>query len=166
VPVPEDVRQEFAGGSLVAAVEKMRERLRVSRDTGTIVAEVKQTMRTQLPSHGLTVFQVLYERERQDAFNKEAVDEFPEFNREFKADIRDFMIARDGRAAARKVHQLAGNVWREDAAADRRAREKERSTLQKDQPQRSFRSPFRAQPELYDREVVSAFADAIARLVP
>ena len=72
MPVPQDVHQEFsakqqAEATLAAAVEKMREHLRVSKDTATIVAEIKKTMQTQLPSHGLTVFQVLYERERQDA---------------------------------------------------------------------------------------------------
>jgi len=165
VPVPQDVHQEFsakqqAEATLAAAVEKMREHLRVSKDTATIVAEIKKTMQTQLPSHGLTVFQVLYERERQDAFNREV-----EFNRETEADIRDFVIARDGHATAGKVRRLARNVWREDAAADRRAQEMERNISQKNPPQGSFRSPFRGRPPLYDREVVIAFADAIARVV-
>jgi hypothetical protein len=71
------------------------------------------------------------------------------------------MIARDGRATARKVRQLARNAWNEDAAADRRAREMERRSL--GQSQGPLRSPYRARPEVYDPDVVTAFANAIAQ---
>ena len=166
MPVPEDVHQEFtvqqhAEGALVAAVDKMRHRLRLAKDTATIVAEIKQTMHMELPSRGLTVFQALYTRNRQGAFNREASAEFPGLRREFDAASREFMTSRDGSAPSRKARRLARNAWKEDAAADRRAREMGRRV--QGQPQGPFGSPFRARPEVYDPDVVIAFVDVIAR---
>jgi len=164
--MPEDVRREWAAmehaeDALSTAVDKMRHRLRLAKDTATIVAEIKQTMHMELPSRGLTVFQALYTRDRQGAFNREASDEFPALHREFDAATREFMTSWDGSAPPRKARRLARNAWKEDAAADRRAREMERRV--QGQPQGRLGSPFRDRPEVYDRDVVIAFVDVIAR---
>jgi hypothetical protein len=149
-----------ADALLSAAVDHMRERYRLAKDRATIVGAIKETMHTQIPPRGLTVFQVLWEQERQGAFNKEAADEFPDVKRQTEVAIRDFS-ARNGRGTARKAHQLARSAWKEDAAADRRAISRARRI--QGQPQGPLGSPFRDRPEVYDPDVVIAFADAIAR---
>src|SRR5262245_28573356 len=73
VPVLEDVAHEWvamqsADDVLNEAVEHMRERYGLAKDTATIVAQIKRTMRVRLPS-GPTVFQALHAREQQTGFN-------------------------------------------------------------------------------------------------
>ena len=145
--------------SLVAAVAVMRHRLRLTRDTPALVNDIKQTMNVKVPPHELTVLQVLWERERQGAFNQTAADEFPEIRKEFELGIRDLMSGQKERAAARRVHNTARNAWKEDPAADRRIREMEKL------PSDQFRSPYRGQPEIYDRGVVLAFEKSIASAI-
>jgi hypothetical protein len=106
--------------SLVAAVQMMRHRLRLTRDAPAIVNDIKQTMDVKVPPHGLTVLQALWERECQSAFNQTAADEFPEIRKEFEEGIRDLMTAQKERISARQVHNTARNAWKEDPAADRR----------------------------------------------
>jgi hypothetical protein len=147
-----------AYASLVAAVEEMRRRLGLERDTTAIVNDIKKTMHLKVPPHGLTVLQVLYERENENAFNQTAVQEFPTIRQEFDHAIQDFMVVRDGRVSARKVRKIGRNTWKEDAGANRRIREMEDQSP-------AWRSPYRGQPERYDPRVVLAFATAIARAI-
>lgn len=148
-----------AYASLVAAVEEMRRRLGLKQDTTAIVNDIKKTMYVKVPPHGLTVLQVLYGRENENAFNQTAVEEFPTIREEFEHAIRDFMIEWDGRVSARKVRKISRNTWKEDAGANRRVRERE------DQSPDQWRSPYRGRPERYDPRVVLAFATAITRAI-
>ena len=152
-PLDDAAIVQGAYDSLLAAVEKCACRLGLNRDTAAIVDEIKKTMHERVPPYGLTVVQVLCDRQRGATFNQ-TDDEVPQY---FKDAIQDFKIARDGRTSARKVRKTALNAWREDPGADRRASEMEH--LSPDQRQ----SPYRGRPELYDRRVVLAFEVAIAR---
>jgi hypothetical protein len=145
--------------SLVAAVAVMRHRLRLTRATPALVNDIKQTMDVKVPPHELTVLQVLWERERQSAFNQSAADEFPEIREEFERGIRDLMVAQKDRVSARQAHNTARNAWKEDPAADRRIREMEKL------PPDQFHSPYRGQPEIYNRGVVLAFEKTIASAI-
>jgi hypothetical protein len=144
-----------AEASLVTAVERMRRRLHLNRDTPAIVKDIKNTMHACVPSHGYTVLKALCDRERQKAFNRQAAVMFPEYREAFEHRIRDSMSGRD-KKSARKVRSIARNAWKEDPAADRRIREMEKL------PPDLFRSPYRGQPERYDPEVVLAFENTIA----
>jgi hypothetical protein len=162
---------QSAEASLVAAVEEMRRALDLCQETNAILNDIKKTLHAQVRGQvgtflwseagefvqakagGLTVLQVLCERERARVFNQ-TEDTPPPY---FRDAIQDLMIARDGRTPARKVRKTARNAWREDPGADRRVREMER------QPAAKFRPPYRGRPEIYDPGVVWAFADAIAR---
>jgi hypothetical protein len=166
VPVPEDVSHEWAAmqradGVLNAAVEQVRARYRVTKDTAAIVAQIKKTMHVRLPS-GLTVFQTLHAREQQKGFNDNSLGWRALSN--FDEAMGEFLVARDGRAQSlRTLRRVAHNAWKEDAGAERRARDMELRIVQKGEPRRPFHSPFRGQPELYDPAVVIAFAIAVAR---
>ena len=141
---------------LVASVEEMRRKLGLDRDAAAILDEIKGAMRVDVPPHSLTVLQTLCEKERQNVFNQCAAGEFPEIREEFEDGVRDFVRAREGVGApARRMHQLARSAWKQDPGADRRIREMEHSSPDQ------FRSPYRGQPELYDRGVVLAFEIAI-----
>jgi hypothetical protein len=120
--------------SLVASVEQMRCALDLCQETNAILNEIKKTLHAQVRGQvgtflwleadefvqakpgGLTVLQVLCERERARVFNQ-TDDEPPPY---FVDAIQDFMIARDGRTPARKVRKTARNAWKEDPGADRR----------------------------------------------
>jgi hypothetical protein len=110
------------------------------------VTAIKATMHIPLPRYGDTVFQTLYERERAKVFNQKAAEMFPLVRQKF----RDDLSAAIEKAPARKTRQLIEQAWKWDHAADRRARE-------------GSATPFRGRPEIYDRDVVRAFADAILR---
>ena len=86
-------------------------------------------------------------------------DEFPEIREEFERGIRDLMVAQKDRVSARQAHNTARNAWKEDPAADRRIREMEKL------PPDQFHSPYRGQPEIYNRGVVLAFEKAIASAI-
>jgi len=149
-----------AHDSLVATIEEMRRCLRLDRDAAAILDDIKKTMHVEVPPHSFTVVQVLAERERGDAFNQFAADEFPTVRQEFEHAIREFMGAQEGRRIpARGIHKVARNAWKQDPGADRRIRAMEQG------PPDEFRSPYRGRPELYDPEVVSAFEIATARAI-
>src|SRR5262249_27963685 len=122
-----------------------------------ILDAIKQTMHVEVPPHGLTVFQTLCDRERQNAFNQTAAKEFPTMRQDFELAIQDFALALEGHAPARQVHKIARNAWKEDPGANRRIREMERRSPGQ------FRSPYQGRPERYDPDVVLAFESAIAR---
>jgi hypothetical protein len=145
-----------AHDSLVASIEEMRRCLGLDRDAAAILDEIKKTMHVEVPPRGFPVIQVLADRERGDAFNQFAADEFPTTRKEFEHGIRDLVVAREGqRVPARRVHKVARNAWKQDPGADRRTRAMEQG------PPDEFRSPYRGRPELYDPEVVTAFEIAI-----
>src|SRR5262249_14916983 len=73
--------------------------------------------------------------------------------------IRDLMVAQKERVSARQAHNTARNAWKEDPAADRRIREMEKL------PPDQFHSPYRGQPEIYNRGVVLAFEKTIASAI-
>jgi hypothetical protein len=152
----------------------MRRALKLSQGADGILEEIKKTLHAEVRKQvgpfvwienegpaqanpgGLTVLQVLCERERATAFNQ-TDDKPPEH---FVEAIQDFMIARDGKTPTRKVRQTARNAWRDDPGAHRRIREREPLS-----PGEGFHSPYRARPEKYDPNVVLAFEDAIARAI-
>jgi hypothetical protein len=148
-----------AHDALVGAIEEMRRRLRLSQDTLAILNAIKQAMHVKVPPHDFTVCQTLFEREGQNAFNSAAANEFPILHQEFEQAIRDYMVAREGRAPARQLRKIARNAWRQDTGADRRIREMEHKSPDQ------WRSPYRGRPELYDRGVVHAFEGAVARAI-
>jgi hypothetical protein len=133
--------------SLGDSVEVMRRKLRLTRGTAEIVNDIKATMNSPLPPYNFTVIQTLCERHRADDFNERAAGAFPAVRKKMKA-IRDLATAQG--ASARKARKLEDNAWKWDHAADRRVRE-------------GSAAPHKGRPEVYDRAVVWAFADAIAR---
>ena len=104
-------------------------------------------MHTRLPPNDATVLDTLYLRERAKAFNQNAAETFP-LEREKFAD--NLVAAMESGAPAGKIRNLIKKHWKWDPAADRRARD-------------GSAAPFRGRPEIYDRDVVWAFADTIAR---
>ena len=128
----------------------MRRKLVLTRKTAEIVSDIKATMGAPLPPYNFTVIQTLCERYRANAFNDSAAEMFPDVREEFGNAIRDFATARG--TSARKARKLAGNAWKWDHAVDRRVWE-------------GSATPYKGRPEVYDREVVRAFADAIARAI-
>jgi hypothetical protein len=164
-----------AHDALVTTVEQMRRAFDLCQETNAILNEIKNTLHAEVRGQadtflwmemgdeageiapakcgGLTVLQVLCERESATAFNQ-TDDKPPPY---FVDAIQGFMVERDGRKSARKVRKTVRNAWRENPGAERRVREMER------QPAAKLRSPYRGRPEIYDPAVVLAFADAIAR---
>jgi hypothetical protein len=139
---------QSAEKSLGDSVEAMRAKLSLTSDTLEIVRNIKETMSAPLPPYNLGVIQTLCERYRATAFNDSAAERFSDIRNDFDNAIRDFATARG--TSARKARRLADNAWKWDQAADRRVRE-------------GAPEPYRGRPEVYDRNVVWAFADAIAR---
>jgi hypothetical protein len=170
-PVERAAILQSAEASLIAAVEEMQRALGLCQEPNAILNEIKKTLHAEVRGQvgtflwmeaggfaptkpgGLTVLQVLCERERATAFNQ-TDDKPPPY---FMEAIQDFMITHDGRTPARKVRKTARNAWREHPGADRRVREMER------QPAAKFRSRYRGRPEIYDPGVVWAIADGITR---
>ena len=138
---------QLAGESLLAEVEHMRRSLRLSCPTAEIFQSIKTTLHVRLPPYGDTVIDTLYERERAKSFNQNAAEVFPLERRKFTDNLVAVM---EPGATARKIRNLIEKAWKWDPAADRRAWE-------------GSERPFRGRPEVYDRGVVWAFADAIAR---
>jgi hypothetical protein len=137
---------------------KMRRRFRLNQGTTTIVNHIKKTMHEKVPPHGFTVFRALSDRERQNAFSRRAANQFPEIRRAFDDAIQDFVVVMEGRVSTRKARKIARNAWKEDPGANRRAREQMKHCTKS-----RMRSIHRGRPEVYDRQVVYAFADAIAK---
>ena len=123
-------------------------RLRSGRPAQQIVADIKATMNVVLPPHGFTVLQTLCERERAKVFNNRAARRFPELQAAYVQVLAD-AAAMNG-VPRRKAKRLANNTWKWDHAVDRRARQ-------------GLESPSKGRPEVYDPEVVYAFADTLAR---
>jgi hypothetical protein len=111
-----------------------------------------------LPPYNFTVLQTLCNHERDKVCNRDAVERFPDVKQEFDRAIRDLTLARMSRVypivigykAFRRLRNLVDRAWKWDSAADRRARE-------------GSATPYMGRPELYDPDVVWAFADAVAR---
>ena len=146
---------KHADETLIASVNEMNRRLHLTRPDGELVRDIKATMNVALPSYGFTVIQTLCERERAKAFNQYAADGFPTIREDFGNAIQDFVIVREGRTPARKTRKIADNAWKWDHAADRRVRNSVRRG--------DRRSLHKGRPEIYDPDVVWAFADAIAQ---
>jgi hypothetical protein len=127
----------------------MRRKLDLRRATSAIVKDLKATMHVPLPPYNFTVIQTLCEHYRADAYNDVAADALPSIRKEFGNGIRDFATVRG--TSTRKAQKIADNTWKWDHAADRRIR-------------KGSAAPYRGRPEVYDSEVVWAFADAIARI--
>jgi hypothetical protein len=137
---------QAAEAQLATEAEHLRAELRLSPSTAQILDRIKATMGMRLPSQDQTVFQTLYDRERDKAFNKLSSEMKPDEHRAFRDDFADLF---KGAAPARKTLRLADNMWKQDAAADRRTRE-------------GSMAPYRGRPEIYERDVLMAFADSIA----
>ena len=130
--------ERHAHDALVATVEQMRRALDLCQETNAILNEIKNTLHAKVRGQagtflwmevgdeageiatakrgGLTVLQVLCERERAADFNQ-TDDEPPPY---FVDATQDFMVKRDGRKSARKVRKTARNAWRENPGAERR----------------------------------------------
>jgi hypothetical protein len=104
-------------------------------------------MNVPLPRYNFTVIQTLCERYRANVFNDIAAEIFPDVREELDKAIRDLATAQG--VPSRKARKLSDNAWKWDHAADRRTRE-------------GSQEPYRGRPEVYDRDVVWAFSDAIA----
>jgi hypothetical protein len=140
---------QAAEAKLAAEAEHLRAELRLSRSTVEIVNDIKATMGMRLPSQNQTVFQTLYDRERDRAFNRLSPETDPNKHRAFRDAFADLF---EGAAPARKTLRLADNVWKQDAAADRRTLE-------------GSAAPYRGRPQIYERDVLLAFAGSIASAV-
>ena len=136
-----------ACASLLAEVDHMRRSLGLNCTTEKIAKGIKETMHIRLPPYGTTVIDILCEHERERAFNKKAAETFPLERRKFADDLVAVM---ERGTPARKIRNVIKKAWKWDPAADRRTRE-------------GSATPFRGRPEVYDRDVVWAFADVIAR---
>jgi hypothetical protein len=134
---------------LVAKVEHMARKFSLPQATAEIATDIKATMNAPLPPYNFTVMQTLCERYRADAFNDSAAETFPDIRGVFDNAIQKFATARG--SSARKAQRLIDNAWKWDHAADRRMRE-------------GSAAPHKGRPEVYDRDVVWAFADTIARV--
>jgi len=128
----------------------MRAKLLLKRSTADVAEDIKATMETWLPSQNQTVMQAMCERGRAKTYNTLAAAMFPDVRKEFHDAIGDFVRSKEGPVSSRRIRKVADNAWKQDIAADRRARE-------------GSTAPYRGRPEVYDRDVVWAFADAIAR---
>jgi hypothetical protein len=126
----------------------MARKLNLTNATAEIANDIKATISAPMLPYNFTVMQILCDRYRADAFNDSAADTFPGIREAFDNAIQEFAIA--GGTSARKARRLAINAWKWDHAADRRLRE-------------GSAAPYKGRPEVYDRDVVWAFADAIAR---
>jgi hypothetical protein len=144
---------ERAEQELQRAVETIRVRLKLSGSVDELVENIKGALETALSS-GLTVQQALWDHYRQKDFN-ETFDEAPLW---FEDAVQDFSIVLEGPLPTRLTRKIARNAWKEDRSADRRLREIENPTPD------DIRSINRGRPELYDRDVVWAFADRIAQV--
>ena len=133
--------------SLNEAVELMRRKLGLTRTKAEIVQDIKATMYTHLPPDNSTVIGSLWDRCRAHVFNELAEQTCPGVREQFGSTIRDFTTARG--TSGRKARVLARNAWKWDPAADRRFRE-------------GSVAPSKGRPDVYDRDVVWAFADTIA----
>lgn len=143
-----------ADDSLTECAERMKQHYHLDRSCAEIIAEIKATMRLPVQPHGLTVFQTLYDREREKVFNDNAAKNNPKIREEFGYAIQDYVTVREGHApASRRTRKLADNAWKQDSAADRRIRE--------NQQRSQWQSPYKGRPEVYDRDVVQKFADTI-----
>jgi hypothetical protein len=131
-----------------AAVENMRHELGLIPTTEEIVRDIKATLYAPLPPYNFTVLQTLCDRHRADAFNDDAAGAFPAERKILNKTIRDLATARG--ISARTARRLSDNAWKWDRAAERRVRE-------------GSAAPYKGRPEIYDRDVVWAFHDAIAR---
>ena len=139
----------------------MRRRLRINRETSDLVSDVKSAMHATVPPYELRVFQTLYDRARQDAFNKTAVYQFPAIWEKFERAIHDFSVTTVHPAlSSRKIRNIARGAWKEDPGANRRIHE---LIASKRLTRRAIRHVNKGRPELYDRHVVWAFAYAIAK---
>lgn len=81
------VAAQRAEDALVASVEHLRRRYRLTRSTAELAKDIKATMHVAVPPHGLTVVQTLCEHYRDEAFNQLAADAFPAFREDFDTAI-------------------------------------------------------------------------------
>ena len=95
----------------------------------------------------MSVLDTLYLHERARAFSQNAAKTFPLERKKFADNL---VAAMESGTPAGNIRNLVKKAWKWDAAADRRAEE-------------GSERPFRGRPEVYDRDVVWAFADTIAR---
>jgi hypothetical protein len=130
---------------LVSKAERMRVKLSLPRSTAEIANAIKDTLEMRVGSQNQTVFQILYDRERGKAFNELASDMYPDKYQEHREDIFDLLEE----SSTRKKGQSASNTWKWDPEGDRRSLE-------------GARSPYKGRPQLYDPDVLWAFAHAIA----
>jgi hypothetical protein len=128
----------------------MTQKLNLARTAAEIANDIKATMNAPIPPYNFTVIQTLCERYRADSFNGSAAETFTGIREEFDNAIRDIATARG--TSARRARTLADNAWKWDHAADRRVRA-------------GSAKPYKGRPEVYDRDVVRAFADAIVLAV-
>jgi hypothetical protein len=135
-----------AEAKLVSKAERMRVKLSLPRSSAEIVNAIKDTLEMRVGSQNQTVSQILYDRERGKAFNELASDMYPDEYQEHREDIFDLL---EESLPTRKKGQFASNAWKWDPDGDRRARE-------------GSTAPYKGRPQLYDPDVLSAFADAIA----
>jgi hypothetical protein len=139
-----------AGADLAAEVEQLRAKLFLSRSTAEIVSDIKQITETRVGSQGLTVLQVLCDREYAKNFNADAAAMFPDVLEAFHDGIDDFARSKGGQEPPRKTRKFADNLWKQNPDADRRVRE-------------GSTEPYRGRPQIYDPDVLLAIADHVAR---
>jgi hypothetical protein len=135
---------------LEAAVENMCRELGLSRTPEELVSDIKATLYTLLPPYSFNILETLCERYRADAFNDNAAETFPVERNILDKAIGDLATAQG--VPIRKARRLSDNAWKWDLAADRRARG-------------GSAQPCKGRPEVYDRDVVWSFHDAIARAI-
>jgi len=144
---------------LFDSVDRLRRRYRPDDLSDDLVQAIKQTVHRSVPPYGLSVLQTLGERERDRVFNSQSGAQFPDIKKGFVDEILRAVDVGVGPRRHQRAVRFAENTWKQDAAADRRAR------AQKDKPHKRWRSPYRGQPEVYDAPSVGVFCDAIAAAV-
>ena len=140
-----------AADKLAREAEHLRTALCLSSSTADIVRGIKQAMEAQASSQNLTVLQILCDREWDKTFNARTAELMPDVRREFRNALADHLSSDESPASVRKARKVAENAWKRDVAAQRR------EIAGSD-------APHRGRPEIYDPDVLLAFADAIARV--
>jgi hypothetical protein len=84
----------LAEKAVVDAVEVMRCKLGLSRNTAEMVKDIKATIHAPLPPHDLTVIQTLYDHYRADVFNADAAEARPNAREKLDKAVRDLAVAR------------------------------------------------------------------------
>jgi hypothetical protein len=150
-----DCEFDRAEAALERAVKRMCLKLKLPAELAECLQTIKATMYRATGYQGFTVLQMLYELERVKSLSDFVPEFFKNVPEVFENEIRDFLL-RNCKTPSRKARQIARSAWKENLAADRRVRARERLDNAN-----KILSAHRGRPDVYDPYVVWAFVDSI-----